>query len=255
MITLNVQNLDALQRRLEVLAPVKRNGAVAAALNITAFAVRKAEQEEMRRVFDRPTPFVLWSLSVTKATADTLTAVVSSKDIGGSRYSGSATRWDIMIAPHVFGGNRQYKSMERRLQYVGILPTGWYIVPGQAMPLNAYGNIKPSEIVKILSWLNALLQYSQGAMQNRNEKVRNRMNQTERAGAAYFATSPIYNANAGLRAGVYLRTRTGQIKPMLIFVNRVQYKAILDWEGVARRTVNEILPNATEKAIRKAMHL
>lgn len=249
MIRLEIQGMEDIRRRLESLTPAKQSGAIAAALNITAFAVRTAEQNEMRRVFDRPTPFVIKAVYVKKATSENLTAMVGPNDFLMADY------WQNILSPQVYGGLRTYKSMERRLQYVGILPTGWYIVPGAAMPLNAYGNIKPSEIMKILSWLNALLQYSQGAMQNRNERIRNRRNQTERAGAAYFATSPIYNANAGLRAGVYLRTRTGQIKPMLIFVSRVQYKAILDWEGVARRTVNEVLPNATEKAIRKAMQL
>lgn len=197
---------------------------ISKALNDAAFATRAAEQGEMRRVFDRPTPFVLNQVFVQKSTAKNLVAQVGHTD----RQGASPTRWDRTLSPHIEGGDRRLKGSEQWLRAKGMLPAGWFAVPGSGMPLNAYGNPKPSEYSKLLSWVRA---YSGRASRiNRGR----RRNTTSRAGAAYF---PVY-VGSRIKAGIYKRASNGSVVPILFFVPSVSYSQRLPFRAVANRTIN-----------------
>jgi hypothetical protein len=73
--------LDAQQRQMPF--------AVALALTRTAQDVKRAEQAEMRGVFDRPTPFTLNSLFTKPATKQSLEARVWVKDTERPAICGS----------------------------------------------------------------------------------------------------------------------------------------------------------------------
>ncbi|HOI17003.1 MAG TPA: hypothetical protein PK036_11745, partial [Geobacteraceae bacterium] len=65
--------------------------------------VKDEEIKEMKKVFDRPTPFTLNSLKLTPAKKDNLAAVVWFKDpprLGSGQH---------YIEPQVFGGGRELK--------------------------------------------------------------------------------------------------------------------------------------------------
>ena len=79
------------------------------ALNSTAKQAQLDVQARMRQVFDRPTTWVINSLRVNRATKTNLFAEVEFKDRSASENSRS------MVEPHIFGGDRRYKSMEARL--------------------------------------------------------------------------------------------------------------------------------------------
>lgn len=264
MITVDVRGLSEIQAALRNLASEQMPFAMMTAINTTAFKVKDALQQEMRSVFDRPTPWLVRQVAVAKATKQSLTAIVGTpegiKDARGNNAGFSRTSssgvFERILSPHIVGGSRNQKAAEYRLQKAGILPPGWLAVPAPDAPLDSYGNLPGSWWMLLLSWLNAAQWSSQGATQNRAEKVSKRKNKLERAGLEMFAAIPGRPRTRHLQPGVYLRQRKGgfsALKPLLLFVPRVGYQARLDWAGVAQRTVEAAMPAAMSAAVQRAI--
>lgn len=263
MITVDARGIEEVQRRLESLAREQIPYATMLAINETAFAVRGAVQDEMKRVFDRPKPWTINQVRVRKATKTKLVAVVGTlegiKGLYGENAGFSATSsgvYEQVLTPHIESGERFPKRSETRLRRAGILPEGWIVVPGPGMPLDAYGNAKSSEMLQVLSWLNALQWSSQGSTQNRAEKVRKRRNAAEKRGEEYFAVGRTSGKALGAnyrRPGVYRRFRDGRVIAMLFFISRYSYKSTLDWSGIVKRTADRVMPAAADRAIARAI--
>jgi hypothetical protein len=187
------------------------------ALTKAAQDVRSAEVEGMRTAFDRPSRFALNALQVVPATkADLRSAVVFKQGFG----SIPAERY---LGPQVHGGQRAKKSHERALQAAGILRAAEYCVPGQAAPLDAHGNIKGSEVARILSQLQA----SRDPMQNMTARSRKRA--IKRSGGQYFVLRDARQAPDG----IYKRTTGGVAQPVLVFVRAPAYAQRLPFEATA----------------------
>lgn len=207
------------------------------AVTKTARNVRAAAIKEMERVFDRPTRWTLNALTV-EIDKKNIAASVQVKD--GYWY-----RADNYLQVQIEGGSRPNKAFEKALQRVGVLPAGWFAVPGQGAKLDAYGNQSPGEIRQILSWFDAA-ELVAGSTQNMREKGRARLRKGTRRRAAqeYFAVLPGRRGPRGavqrLRPGIYRRTFFGfgsAIKPVMIFVSRVSYSKRFYFEEVSRRVV------------------
>jgi hypothetical protein len=264
MFSIDVRGLPELQAALRNLASEQMPFAMMTAINTTAFKVKAALQQEMRSVFDRPTPWLIRQVAVAKATKQNLTAIVGTPEgikdqygnnAGFSRATSSGV-FERVLSPNIVGGSRRLKAAEHRLQKAGILPVGWFTVPAQDAPLDRYGNLPGSWWMMLLSWLNAAQWSSQGAIQNRAEKISKRKNKLQRAGIEMFAVVPGKTRSQHLRPGIYLHQRKGgvnAIKALLLFVPRVNYRPRLNWAGVAQRTVNAELPIAAAAAVQRAM--
>ncbi|MBB1074481.1 hypothetical protein HUU62_08665 [Rhodoferax sp. 4810] len=226
--------------------------AVMRAINNTAFQVRTAEQAEISNVFDRPTPWLLKTIYVTKATTQRLSAAVGPNEwFTKSGYRvGHSTPWERVLAPHVYGGKRINKAFENRLRAARLLPDGWYAVPGQGAKLDAYGNMRGGDLVAIMSWIGAMGLYA-GDNMNKRAKQSQRRNKAQQRGESYFA---LRTATHGLAPGVYKKTGrtwvTSRIKPVLIFVNKSNYRKRLDYYGVANRVVNSVFEAELIKEVR-----
>lgn len=264
MISVDVRGMDAVQAALRNLASDQIPYAMMTAINTTAFKVKNALQAEMQSVFDRPTPWLIKQVAVAKATKQSLTAIVGTpegiKDVYGNNAgfsrTGSSGAFERYIAPHIEGGDRLPRNAETRLRKAGLLPQGWFAVPAPDAPLDSYGNLSGQWWMMLLSWLNAAQWSSQGASQNRAEKVSKRKNKLERQGVELFAATRTNPRTRHLKPGVYARQRKGgfsAIKPLLLFVSRVTYQARLDWNGVAQRTVEKEMPDAMAKAVQRAI--
>ncbi|WP_156929235.1 hypothetical protein [Marichromatium purpuratum] len=208
-------------------------------VNDAAFKVRAAEQDEMRQVFDRPTPYVLRSVYVQKGRAQQPSAQVGHVDAKRD----ALMRWSETVRPHVIGGRRAEKGTESRLSRMGIMPAGWRVVPGPAMPLNAYGNPKPSEYARILSFLRAYT--------GRARRL-NRSSTRPRARATFFAVEVGSPQARGIRPGIYKRDGSG-IHPMLYFVRGAEYRPQLNWVRVARKTVDDAFPAAFDRELTREL--
>jgi hypothetical protein len=122
----------------------------AQALNDVGFKSRANLQAEMDAKFDRVTPYIRRSPRVTPATPETLEARIDLAYQGGKGVDP-----DKVLQAEIFGGSRHLKGSERALQRVGILPVGYSVVPGEACPLDQYGNIKGSFLVQLISYFQA----------------------------------------------------------------------------------------------------
>lgn len=129
--------------------------------------------------------------------------------------------------------------------------------------MDAYGNMSAGQIRQILSWFDAAENWA-GSTQNmglagREKRLRGTK---KRYGFEYFIVAPgsmrSFIRNSGkngthaMQPGVYKRTITGfggAIKPILIYVKRVRYQPLLDFETVARDTANAKFQEEFAKAV------
>lgn len=219
------------------------------ALLKTARLVKEAEVAEMGKVFDRPTRWTLNSFNVELDKA-AWSARVAVKD-------GYWHRADNYLNTQITGGARKDKAFELALRRRGLLPAGWYAVPGAKAAIDSYGNMSPGQIKQLLSWFDAAEPYA-GSTQNMGQKGRDKRRKGTRTkrGFEYFAAMPGHRIGGGawkngrrqnLKPGIYKRTyfsfvgvrggRASAIEPIVMFVTNASYRSRFDFYGVGRRTV------------------
>jgi hypothetical protein len=221
--------------------------AISVALNKTAEHAAANIRNEMPQVFDRPTPWVLNSLRVKRATKTNLVAELAYKD----KNSPESQR--TMIEPHVGGGQRHFKAMEARLWSVGLLPEGWNAAPGAAALLDTYGNMRKGQITTLLNVLGVNGEEGDSKTASRLAKG-NKKKGTY--GFAYWVNRVGNPQGKHLQPGVYQRVHTAfgsSLKPVLIFVKRAAYKRRLDFYGISKATIDKEFPGYFEKAFDEAM--
>jgi hypothetical protein len=187
--------------------------AVRAALNETGRKIKEAERREIDRAFDRPTPRTKNSVFFKSATKDNMTATVWIKDRAGDP---PPVRW---LFPQITGTPRGWKAFEKSLQYVGILPKGWFAIPGAGAPLDQYGNVPSGFLRQLLSQLRARRVGGYEARTGGAENDRNKRRRTLlRQGFRLFAIS---QPGQRLKPGVYSADLFGKnITPVLYFTSK-----------------------------------
>ncbi|WP_311968904.1 hypothetical protein [Pseudomonas baltica] len=206
------------------------------ALTETAKLVKARLEDEMRSVFDRPTPYTMNSLRLIPATKQRMEARVWIKDEADGAQP--ATKW---LTPEVYGGPRNNKRSEALLRSRGILSEGKFLVPGRGAALDSYGNIGRGQLQKILSGLGA-----QGdRLQNSTTSRRSVGNLTR-----YFVLRKGRNAiGIAERIG---KKRT-DIRMVLAFVSKPGYARALDFFGIGEREADAQLAAQFEKAFDRAL--
>lgn len=238
-------NFPAMADRISELG---RQGPFVAAVSLTRTAqdVQAAIKEEMRTAFDRPTAYALNGMFLKRATKTSLEARVWVKD----DPFGKGVPADRFLGPQIFGGQRRHKGAERLLQANGLMPDGWYLVPAAGAHLDGNGNIRRGQITQILSQLK--VQRSAGHESRATGSQRS--NRTiARQGVTYFA---LPNGNRGLLPGVYLKRRFGHgsaIRPVFIFVSKVEYQSRLKFHEIAQATIDARFPVHFEAELQKAL--
>jgi len=187
-------DLDRIQRSLSRLERSQVPFATAVAMTRTAQDVQAAETRLLRQRLDRPAPFTVKSVRVRPARKRDLRAWIWIRD-----EATKGTAPVKYLAPLIYGQRRHAKRYELALQRAGVLPRGWYTVPGEDARLNRYGNITAAMITKILSDIRA----SPDPLQNRSNKR-----------ARFFVM-----VKAGRPLGIYERTGKRRIKSWLHFVS------------------------------------
>jgi len=219
------------------IAELGQRGPVVAAIALTRTAkdVQAAIKAEMGSVFDRPTNYALNGTFLKSANKNRLEARVWVKDDPW----GKGTPADRFLGPQIFGGARGHKGMERMLQANGMMPQGWFAVPGDGADLDASGNVRRGQIRQMLSQLKL----QRGAGHESRATGSQRSNRTiARQGVTYFA---LPNGNKGLLPGIYLKRKFAHgsaIKPLFIFVQQTQYQKRLRFHEVGQATIDERFP-------------
>lgn len=255
MIEIKLDGFEGLKRKLAD-APNKLQNATQRALLKTAQAVKDAEHAEMRRVFNKPTRWTLGAMKV-KAT-DKMTVSVGILD-----PDGFYKRAQNYLGTQITGGQRKLKAFEKSLQARGLMPSGWFAVPGECATMDAHGNMSAGQIRQILSWFDAAENWA-GSTQNMGFAGREKRRRGGRKsyGWEYFIVAPgskrSFIRKSGktgthsMQPGVYKRTITGfgsSIKPILIYVKGARYQARFNFEKVARNTADVIFQAEFAKAV------
>lgn len=209
--------------------------ATSLAINRTAQKVKEREQHEIRDVFDRPTPFIQNSIFIKPSNKLNLTAKVGIKDNG----FGKGIPAIKPLEAEIVGGERRLKRHEVALQSIGVLPEGYFTVPGDGAEIDGYGNMKAGQIRQLLSYFRA--NRDVGSISNSTDATRAKLARgtKKKAGVSYFVGKP---GDAPL--GIWRRSEMGlfsgpskPLMPILIFVQSARYEAIYDFDFVARQTI------------------
>lgn len=241
-LTFEARGLDQAVRLMsEGLSPGRLNAALATALTRTGQEIREAVKAEMRTAFDRPTAYTMNSLFLRPATAQRLQAEVYFKDDS----AGSGTPATKYLLPQVEGGSRRAKGFEVALRTVGVLPAGWFVVPGAGARLDAYGNVSRGQIIQVLSQLRITL--LAGSTRNLSFDAKKQIAAQRNAGGRFFVIKP---GAKGAAPGVYQREFSGKnITPVFIFVRKAAYRTRLDFERITRATAAAKLPGHVQRAV------
>lgn len=235
-INVKIDGLDAIKAKMRGLADNKIKVAAVAALNDAAYLGSKKTQDEMRRVFDRPTPWVLGGVRYVKARRDRLESSIDF-DKWGNKTNVTVGH---VLAAEITGGARKHKRHEIALQRAGILPAGHYIVPGAAAQMDGHGGMKSSQIVQIMAWFKSFGE--QGYKANMTAATRARLAKDKRSGQKGIQYFALQKKTNGLPPGIYQRIKfaTGSaVKPVMIFIRAPIYKKRLDFYGVAEKAARE----------------
>lgn len=213
------------QRQLMCLEEREIPFAMALTATRTAKAAQLALKDEISRVFDNPTPWILNSTYILAAKKSDPKAVVYAREWGG-------TPAPTTLTPQIEGGERQYKRSEGALRAGGYLPNGWQVAPGPGAKRDKYGNINRGQLQQVLSSL----------------RVQRDVHQNRRQGkpTEFFVIRP--GTSNPLQPGVWLRVGR---RPSLIltFIQKPNYSQRLDWHGVALRAGESVFPDEVAKAI------
>jgi hypothetical protein len=248
---LTITGLDQAQRKL---ASLDRHARYAASLTLNTLArypVQDAVRHEMRDSLDRPTPFTLNSLAVTKrATASDLAAVVDFKQVaGGGRPASDYLRWQVS------GGERRLKAFEVALRSVGVLPGGYFITPGQGAKMDAYGNVSRGQIVAVLSYFRAFQEQGRGYKLNSTAATRARKARGTRSqlGYRYFVGRPGGRGQLGIYQDVRITTGVRELLPVFIFVQWARYEPRLDIEAASQQAIRREAAPVFQAALAQAL--
>lgn len=261
-INIQVTGLKELQSELKNFSERRLNAAVATALTRTAVQVREKVKTSMLSSFDRPTPYTMRQLKYVAANAKNLTAVVGFNVAQIQDERGNTIRYQDLgpgetpagkyLGHNIAGGPRRNKRFEKALQYAGVLPSGWYAVPGERAKVDAYGNQSVGEIKQILSWFNAA-ELVAGSKQNMTAATRaKRIKGTKKTAGFQYFFIPVGGKRGGPRPGIYRKTSFAlgsRLEPILIFVQSTAYKARFDFYGISQREADRLLPSEVQRAV------
>lgn len=217
-LSLEIKGLDKVRQQLERLGRDQLKQASAAALNDAAFKGRAGMQDQMRRVFDRVTPYVLKSVQVEKATPDRLQA-----SVGPRMMAGGGVDPQKILRAQVEGGTRRNKRFENALRAIGALPSGWLaVIPPTPYPdsTDGRGNLKGRFVQQLIAHLAG----------TRRAAPRPRGKSPATVGPVrFFVAAP----GQRLKPGVWA-AKGRDVHPVLLFVRSATYTPRLDMGEVAR---------------------
>lgn len=183
-----------------------------------------ALRSEVGEVFDRPTRWAIQGVQINRATMNRPQLRIWLEEFANKGIPAAD-----FLAAEIEGGTRKLKRFEKALQAKGLMPKGWFAVPGRQAPLDAHGNVPGSFIVRMLSDLQAFGE--QGYRANRRGKRRGARRTN------YFFVPP---KGSHLKPGVYWHMPNRMLGCVFIFVSKVTYQKRFHFYGVGRRAYDRV---------------
>lgn len=248
MLKIKIEGIEAIKRQLGNMAK-QVPFAASKALNETTKRVQQATYDEMRKKFDRPTPYALRSMAITRSTKANLTAIVGLR----TDSPGKGMAWDKSLGHQFSGGARHWRKFEAALNRIGVLPANMAAVPpgstSWAVTLDAHGNVSRGLIVQLLSYFQAFGE--QGYRANSTLKSREKRAKITggfRAGKGYRTINGVVyfvalpgrpNVGHFKRPGIYAKRGIHgvDVAPVLLFVRKPSYQRRIDLERIANTVV------------------
>jgi hypothetical protein len=185
------------------------------ALNKTAKLIEGELQNEMKTVFDKPTPYALRGFRILFAKPGNPESAIKLKD---EVVRGGAPALNF-LGPQIIGGDRKHKRLEKAFVAAGILNEGSFLIPGKGARKDQFGNMQRQQIQEILAQTRTYRD-----TQQRSKK------KSGRGGNQYFVGRSFDGPGRIVYRGV-----TGRAIPVLIPVKNVSYKKRFDFFGVVGR--------------------
>ena len=262
---LNIQitGLKEVQAELKDFSERRLNAAAATALTRTAVQVREKVKTSMSTMLDKPTPYTMRQLKYVGAKATNLVAAVGFNVAAIQDARGNTLRYTDLGAgqtpagkylnPQIEGGPRRNKRFEIALRARGLLPAGWFAVPGERAKVDSYGNQSVGEIKQILSWFGAAEPY-RGSTQNMTDATKaKRIKGTKKTAGFRYFVMPVGGKKAGPRQpGIYRKTSFAlgtRLEAILIFVKASNYNKRFDFNQIAQAEADSTLPTEMQRAV------
>lgn len=201
--------------------------ATAVALTRTAKAAKEEVERQLPLLIDRPTAFTMRGFRLYPANKRTLLAVVDFR-----RSTSSKGGEKDYLSPIVYGGPRKIKNFERSLQRTGLLPAGYFAVPGAAAKIDGFGNMSRAQIGQVLA--------SVGAAKA----------QKKRAAGRYFV---VKDKQGHLPMGIWMTSDKRTVQPVIMYVKQPVYRATIDVPGIAKRVIDARFATELQAAMQQAL--
>jgi hypothetical protein len=198
----------------------------------------------MRAVFKHPVPYTLNSIYVRTASKANPTATIGIKSQSSGRLS--PLHW---LAVEVAGGARNLRGLEDLFIASGLMPGGWYALPGPAAKFDAYGNVSGPFIQKVVRSLLAAGESGSSTSLTLRRK-RGRASKTQQ----YFVVKPGVGDHENLPPGIWEQIGAHRVRPVFNFTQRrPTYRQRFDFYGVAVRTAQQRFYAEFNKAMQSAL--
>ena len=206
--------------------------AISLALNRTAFDCKDEIRKLLPSIFDRPTPWVLNALKVTKDYKKTSDGYKRGGTVAleykSKPHKGFAAA--EILSQHIYGGSRTAKRSEWLLRSKGRIPSGSFIIPSRYANIDQYGNVRSSQVMKMLSGLQATFgshEYSKG-----------------KKGKMFYVSRN--------KKAIFLR-QDKEAHPIFWITKSVNYKTIFDPAKIIEITTANVFPKHFADAYNYAM--
>lgn len=248
-----IRGQKALEQTLDKLSGKEAAQGYAKALEDTGHQTRRVLINELKQVFDRPTPFIYNSPKFLPVSPEKLSlSVKPTIDARNQPSKGGKVGVDpqYILQAQAYGGSRADKRSEVALRRAGILPAGFQtVIPQVPYPGSddGRGNIRGAFMAQLISYLQA--SGEQGYRANmkakakakiedrtRYSQISNRKDVSLIRGRVYFVSKGI-TGGSHLPPGIWAKTGThgAEVKPVLMFVRRASYVQRIDLDRVVER--------------------
>lgn len=260
----SLMGADDVRKYLQKAGAAVKDAAYFAAID-AANDSKDAVLSEMRKTFDRPTPFILRALRLTNATGGAVGKTVKQTNQFGQTKRIAQTNFEVKLGfvdayatnrhdpvtdtihPQVEGGARAAKPVELRLRRAGILSGNEFIAPASGATRNRYGNIPPGEFVRMLSDLRTFTE--RGFNANSKYKKRKTGHYFVAGGGGFRG---IFRTTGG--GAAYNSKSVSNAKLVWLIVRGApRYKKRLPFYRVAEDTYSSAYPSHFERTLKKQL--
>ncbi|WP_029604977.1 hypothetical protein [Kozakia baliensis] len=240
-------NTSDITRQMDKLTRDEIPRAISVSLNRIAGAAKRAIVSKMDEAFENPVPYTLGAFRIENATPENLTVAIATKNDRKDGEYITRSAYDY-IKTEVTGGQREMKRSEIALKEIS---GGQYWLPGKDAPLDQHGNVKKSEIIRLLSRLGAMRNVGLNMSDKTARRLARKGMVARGQRSEYFVARDKGN---GRPKGIYKYVSPGKVDQILIFTSKTPtYKSRLPVEKTVQETVDRLADRLVKQSVEGAL--